>query len=313
MQISKHTNVPLYKRTDQASTVAGYPTGSIWVKTTTPNLGANWRVKRFNGDTEIWDAVDAPLYATNHEAIYNLDSTNGGTGLSSGDIYAQTNADESTDPLGRFKLFVRNASGATTITSGKIAAGATWAAATYSITISESLAGQAAMSGNKVASFTLSGGETAAVIADAFVQAINNAGFTNVSASRDSQFRVTITHKLGGEIRFTDTSSAMTKAGFSGYYIDALTVTANIYDAPADASEDYVASLWKPLSYTASDDAPTALAADGALWYSSIVDEVDMLVHDGNKWVGLLHADSPYYNADSSLAPDPEGPIVSAT
>ena len=313
LQISKHTNVPLYKRTDQAATVRGYPTGSIWVKTTTPNLGANWRVKRFNGDTEIWDAVSAPLYATNQEAIYNLDATGGGAGLSAGDVYAQTNADESTNPLGRFKLFVRNTSGVTTVTSGKIAAGATWAAATYSITISESLAGQAAMSGNKVASFTLSGGETAAAIADAFVEAINNAGFTNVSATRDSQFRVSITHKLGGEIRFTDTSNAMTKAGFSGYDVDALTGTANLYDAPADAAEDFIGTLWKPLSYTASADAPTALAAQGALWYSSIVDEVDILVHDGNKWVGILHPDSPYYNADSGLAPDPEGPIVSAT
>ena len=35
---------------------------------------------------------------------------------------------------------------------------------------------------------------------------------------------------------------------------------------------------WKILTQTASADAPTALTADGRLWYSSTVDEVDILV-----------------------------------
>ena len=35
------------------------------------------------------------------------------------------------------------------------------------------------------------------------------------------------------------------------------------------------------LTYTLAQMHPTALTTDGRLWYSSIVDEVDILVHDG--------------------------------
>ena len=67
---------------------------------------------------------------------------------------------------------------------------------------------------------------------------------------------------------------------------------------------DFHASNWKILTQTASANAPTALTTDGALWYNSIVDEVDIMVHDGNTWKG-------YQNVYSSA--DPLGPIVSAT
>jgi hypothetical protein len=79
------------------------------------------------------------------------------------------------------------------------------------------------------------------------------------------------------------------------------------------------ASLWKAVSdtgtafYTASDNAPSALATDGQLWYNSVVDEVDMLVHNGTSWVGYLDSSSPYYDADDTKKTDPAGPIVSAT
>jgi hypothetical protein len=77
-----------------------------------------------------------------------------------------------------------------------------------------------------------------------------------------------------------------------------------LYDDPTGAANSYVASLWKELTYTASDDAPTALAADGSLWYSSVIDEIDIMVHDGTNWKGYVNE-----YADS----DPAGPTVSAT
>ena len=46
------------------------------------------------------------------------------------------------------------------------------------------------------------------------------------------------------------------------------------------------------------------LAADGQLWYSSTIDEVDIMVHNGTTWVGY----KTYY-ADTN----PQGPICSAT
>jgi hypothetical protein len=49
---------------------------------------------------------------------------------------------------------------------------------------------------------------------------------------------------------------------------------------------------------------------DGTLWYNSIVDEVDVMVHDGSKWVGYLNYTQ---NQVGGSTTDPAGPIVSAT
>ena len=317
LQISKHTSVPEFKTNDTAPR----PTGSIWVKTTTPNLGARWRTFKWNSGTSLWDSVDAPIFATNHSAIYELDRSGGGANLTAGSLYVQYNANEAAgtagDPtLSNFKIFTRQSSGATTITSSKIST-ATITAGTYTLYMQESIAGQEALQSAKTVTVVATGASTDA---DLIAAAINNANFTNVIATIDSQNRLKISHKIGGEIRIIDGAAPgvglLGQIGMSPYNVDTLTGTLNLYWQPGQTDSDpeaYVATLWRPLTYTASDDAPTALAEDGALWYSSIIDEVDMLVHDGNKWVGLLHPDSPYYNADSSLAPDPAGPIISVS
>jgi hypothetical protein len=49
-----HTSVPLFKRSDFGSTVNARPTGSVWLKTTEPNNGARWRVKKYNASTDAW-------------------------------------------------------------------------------------------------------------------------------------------------------------------------------------------------------------------------------------------------------------------
>ena len=165
------------------------------------------------------------------------------------------------------------------------------------------------------ASFTATGATTDS---DLMATAINNLGLVNVSASVDSQNRVVIQHSLGGEINFVDTDNALTAAGFVAG------TTTNLNWQPGETGsnpEKLNASLWATLSYTASDSAPTALAADGALWYSSVVDEVDIMVHNGTDWVGYLYeggtgvsaTSSPFYNATPANAPSAAGPIVSAT
>ena len=101
--------------------------------------------------------------------------------------------------------------------------------------------------------------------------------------------------------------------GFSAY-VNANSGTANLYTAPAgDTANEFVASNWQVLTYTASTTAPTALAADGTLWYSSITDEVDIMIHNGTTWVGYLDSTSPFYDASTAQQTSPAGPIVSAT
>ena len=296
-----HTQIPDY---------SVRPTGSIWMKTTTPNSGADWKVKVFNADSELWETVDAPIYKTNHEAIKELDNAGGGANLIATDLYVMTNVTEnaSGSELADFTIYKRNGTGATTITSVAVTA-STFTAGTGDFTLSESIKGSATMSTPVNVTFVPTGATTDA---EKLATGINAAGLTNVTASVNSANKVVITHKLGGEIRIVDTNTKFANA-FTPYdYADG-TGTANFYDTPDGTANTYVASLWKELTYTASDDAPTALAANGALWYSSVIDEVDLLVHNGSKWVGVNHPDSQYYTGTAATQPDAAGPIVSAT
>jgi len=76
-------------------------------------------------------------------------------------------------------------------------------------------------------------------------------------------------------------------------------------------------TTWSPLldsaMYFVSETAPETLTADGKLWYNSIVDEVDIMINTGTKWVGMKHTDSPLFSAVAAEKTDPAGPIVSAT
>jgi hypothetical protein len=89
-----HTRVPAFKRSDNSSTVQGVPTGSVWIKTTEPNFGARWRVSQYNSRTSAFEAIDAPLFAHGHEALFNLDRSGGGINLPADTLFVQYNSTE---------------------------------------------------------------------------------------------------------------------------------------------------------------------------------------------------------------------------
>jgi len=296
--IQAHTSVPAFKDTDTSPA----PTGSIWIKTTKPNGGADFAVKQYNSDTQLWGSVNAPVYTTAEGAIYDLDKT-GGTKLVAGDIFVKANVEEEDPLIADFKLYVRNGTGATSAKSDKITTQLT--AGTYTFDMQETKANSNALTTAKTVTVVTVG---ASADADTVASEINATGFTNIVAYVDSTNKVVIEHKLGGEIRIDDADGLIALAGFDAYNYTTEEGTANFYDAPdGDTANDYVISLWKELDYTASDDAPSSLTEDGKIWYSSVVDEVDILIHNGNDFVG-------YHNYSSDYADcDPEGPIVSAT
>ena len=303
LTIAPHTSVPEYKSTDTAPK----PTGSLWIKTTEPNLGAKWSVKKWNNTTQLWETAAAPIYSTNQAALYGLDKTGGGANLAVGALYINYNNAEDTI-VGDFKIHRRVATGATSITSSIIAAQVT--AGTYAFNIQETLVNNAALQADKTISVTTTG---ASSDADVIAGAINSAGFVNVGASVDASNRVVISHNDGGDFRIKDTGGVLGLAGFSAY-VDANSGTPNLYTAPTgDSAHDFVASNWQVLTYTASATAVTALTADKTLWYSSVVDEVDMMIHNGTTWVGYQDSTAPYFAAASGDKTDPKGPIVSAT
>ena len=295
-QIAPHTAVPAFKTADTKSR----PTGSVWFKITDANLGVQMKVKAFNSTTKLWEDKPAPVYTDHATALFNMDKASGGLGLALGQLYVQAHTTQAENEEFDFTIFARNSSTATKIVSSAVAT--QLSSQSYGFTIAESIVGQAAMSTGQALSVTATG---AASDADLIADAINAAGFVNVVASVDASNRVVIEHNDGGEIHIKDTNGALGLIGFTAFNYSTKAGTANLYAAPTgDTTYDFHASNWKILTQTASPNAPTALTTDGALWYNSIVDEVDIMVHDGNTWKGYQNV---YSNAD------PLGPIVSAT
>ena len=298
LEIAPHTAVPAFKTSD----VNSRPTGSVWFKTTDANLGVQIKVKQFNGTTQLWEDKPAPVYKTHEAALYNLDKTGGGVNLALGQLYVQAHTTLIENEEFDFTIFARNAVSSTKIVSEAITASTLTNGAIYGFTMAESDPGKAEIQGGKALSFTAGGALTDA---DDIADAINSAGFENIVASVDASNKLVIEHNDGGEIRIADTNNLFTDIGFAVYNYTTKLGTANFYTAPTgDSTYDYHVSNWKILTQTASADAPTALTQDGTLWYSSIVDEVDIMVHDGTTWKG-------YQNVYPTTSPD--GPIVSAT
>jgi Phage tail sheath C-terminal domain len=326
VHISKHTQIPNWK-TNADDT---HPTGSVWIKTTEYNAGAKWIVKRYNSSTSSWVTQLAPLYASGHDALYGLDVAGGGSKLPINTLYIKTNADEIDPPIANFKIFRRSATGATTITSSVITDTTFTMGETYTVYIRESVAGQGTLKAPIAVSFVgtdpnnLPGGAATKAQADAeeLVSAILNAvdgdghNFVNITAEATSANKVVIKHLLGGDFEIVDDNVERTVVlQFIG--------DTNFYEAPSwiqdntDYPTHFLASLWKPLSGAVNSvTAPTTHPEDGTLWYNSIHDEVDILVHNGARWVGLQYdglsglstTASPFFGTA-----DPKGPITSAT
>jgi hypothetical protein len=316
-----HTSIPAYKIGDDdddgtGTLLNGRPTGSVWIKTTEPNSGARWIAKRWNTATETWITVNAPIYASGHAALYYLDRSGGGANIGSGELFVQTNALEdsrydASPETATFRVWKRAVATniSTKITSQAITTTEV-ANGTYTWTLKQTIPGSASLVSTTVSFTTTSSGSPAVSnapreIADA-INAIPNFGFDNsdpanpveipsyIEASVTVDNELVIEHSQGGEIRFAASGASLTALSvlFTPFNINTLTGTANFYELSASSAENYVASGWQPLAasdFFASASAPINDPADGQLWYNSEVGEIDIMVHNGNTWVGYLN------------------------
>jgi hypothetical protein len=275
------------------------PTGSVYVKTTTPNSGASWTVKQWSAISNAFNTVRAPIYADTAAATFNLDKTGGGANIPVGTIFIESNFTHGNDStstsavLANFKILRRAAVAPTTVTSSDTASATPGGQLTVEISAPGST-GYAA-----IATLTVSAG------ADARLElrsAINSSALAplGLTVQLNSDTSISITHATGGEIRFTDADGVLADAGIN-------TASANFYELNSTIEPNgatHLASNWAPLTFTASASSPSTTPANGQLWYSSIIDQVDIMIHDGSDWRGYGEV---YPSAD------PEGPIVSAT
>ena len=290
------------------------PSGSVYVKTTSPNTGASWSVKQYSASAQGFNKVSAPIYATSEAALYAIDPTGGGANIPVGTLFVESNFDHGNGTAGtstnftqlvEFRIQRRAAVSPTTITSTPSGSAPVLPNGAV-LTIKESVTG-----GNAEGALT---DETAVTIngttLSALVSAINGGGFTNVSARLNADGTVSIVHATGGEIKFKDPSNVLVDAGFTPWSYnsgaDTWAGSNNFYAAGAHEVDGYThrASNWAPLVYTASKNAPASAPVDGTLWYSNVIHNVDIMYHNGVKWQG-------YKNAFPQS--DPTGPFVGAT
>ena len=328
LQQTPHTIVPTWKSTG----LTPRPSGSVWIKATEPNLGARWIVKRWNSATKTWVEYSAPLHATTEAALYYLDRSGGGQNIAAGSVFVQTNADQELgqDATAKFRVWKKKSSGATVITS-IIIEDTTLPAASYTFDIAESLAGELSLTNDVTISFTAIAGSGSGVVdANLIATRINAAGLTHVVAEVTADNELQITHRAGGDIHFTDGTGTPLADLFTVFNISTSEGTTNFYNlstptgsagteplAPADP-HDYIATNWTPLAadelrFNATGNQPLAEPQDGQLWYNPAFDQVDVMIHNGEIWVGYRTTTSPYFASAADDKTDPNGPIVAAS
>ena len=286
LQQSEHYSNPRWASTDTAPR----PTGSVWIKTTAVNNGADITVKNYNSTTELWSTVSAPLYENDQTALKNIDPAGGGINVTANTLYVQYDSTEADNAT--YKIFKRQTTGATTATSTDTSPTIT---TSDEFTISASVKNSTTMSTAVTATIS---GTTAAD----FVSAFNAANVANTVASVVSG-AVRISHTQGGVIVLKDTTGTpLLDAG----------ITTALDNVKAGNDSDVIVSNYVPLTYTASLTEPTQDPANDTYWYHSATDEVDMLIQDGGIWKGYQSVSNDARGFDLSQC-SPAGPIVSAT
>lgn len=322
-----HTQRPLYKKTENTNSVIGYPTGSLWIKTTEPNTGARVRVTRWSAGSKTWIPYESPWYKSSANALYQLDRQGGGANILVDTLFVQYNAREyaidnvSPYETAEYRIFRRRNRGATTITSAVVADGSF--AGSNRIVLKQSVPGSLELSAETPILFTgITGSGSGEENANAFAAAINGAIFVdadndlvenNVIASVTTDGRIVISHKTGGDIRFkVELGTAMNI--FQTFNIQTGTGTTNFYEVNTGlvtgSDDHYVASNWIPLAasisptYYVSASQPLEEPTNGQLWFNPTYNEVDIMIHNGTTWVGYK---SVHENTNET------GPIISAS
>ena len=288
-QLSPHTSVPEWKSGDANPR----PTGSVWSKTTAPNQGADFHVQLFNGTTEEFNRVDAPLYFSNAEANNALDAVGGGLNIAQGALYVRYDTTENGTLT--YSIYERLIKGETVVT-GSVTTPTFTASDDFTVSVSEI----GSTTYTTPVTVTMSGTTAATFATD-----VNNAGVDGLEASVASSGAVVLTHTDGGTIILEEngTGTPITDAGFSS----ALTLVED-----GNVTNQLILSNWVQPTYTASTIQPSVDPVDGTMWYYSEVDQVDLMIHDGSNWVGYQNEGNDARGYDLTVC-DPEGPIVSAS
>jgi hypothetical protein len=235
LQISPHFAVPLYGTYDSfvaygsgnagQLSVYGAPTGSLWIKTTPINLGANWFIKKYNAATSTWITQATQLFANNQSAMATLDPTGGGINIPVGAVYVKYNDAEFASPYANFKVYARTGTGATNIVSAPITASTFPAVATGTATASGIISNGATtlaagtiftptgtITGTYAANMVLSG---TGVTAGTTITTVNSA--TAITATVSNTLIASATSSINGNVTISNFATFTLAAGMPVY------------------------------------------------------------------------------------------------
>lgn len=285
-----HYNVPAWKTTDSAPR----PSGSIWLKTTAVNSGANFTVYRWNSAIMNWDAIPAPVYANRRTATYSIDPTLGGLGIMTDTLFVKYDILENNTAT--FKLLQWMGYGNALTVTGAVS-NPTFTSSN-AFTIQVSMPGSNSLS--SIYTVTLSGTTAASFVSDVLAQNIPYLTCT-LTSTNNIQF----SHTNAGDIFLANTvGTPLTTAGITSS-------TTNVYD---DANSGVLTgTYWQPAEYLYQQaTAPIVAPSDGTLWYYETPLEVDIMISNGTAWKGYKNvtSDSRGYNLSNT---DPLGPIISSS
>lgn len=290
VEITPHTQVPRWKANDNVPR----PTGSLWSKVTSANLGADFVISRYSSAVDSFSAIAAPLYASDEAALKGLDPTGGGLNITAGALYVQF--DVLRNKTLTYKILKRAKQGVTTVTG--VSSPVFYAGDKFKI--SASLTGVNTVS--DPITVTISNNTPAG-----FVQSVLAANIPNITAQVTASGAVSITHTKGGIFYMQDVEgSPLAGAGFVAGAKFIRAATDNVGETRI------VASNFEEFYYTASIATPNSDPESGRMWYYSEVGEVDIMIHDGSKWVGYKNGGTDARGYNLSLTYD-NGPIISAS
>jgi len=298
LQFSAHSSIPQWKTINSTPR----PTGSVWVKTTAYNYGANISLYRRNSVTSTWDLVPASLYGNDTDAIYGLDPTRGGLGIPKNSLFVRYNSGfSSTNPELTFKVLERAATGPTIVT-GKIANPTLTAGNTFTINATQT--GSASISSTITITVPNSPNNTVQGLASAFNIAMATNSILDVSASVDSYGHFVFTHAAGGTMFVTDTSGTPVAA----MGID--NTVPYVSNTTRNPSILRMSNWVYPTELIEQATQPTSIPSNGTLWYYSGIQEADIMVNVNNVWKGYRNVtqDTRGYNLSQT---DPNGSIFS--
>jgi hypothetical protein len=304
VELGPNFRIPTWRRLGPQQ--LGAPTGSVWQKTTSPNLGLNIVINRYNALSQAFAQVPCPAFDTLTSATYDLDPIGGGKNIPAGSLVLLVTSDPEIVDDGvevttldtmTSTVFERFAQGAVSFTG--VNANPTFIdGSQFSISV--------AVNGQRTTPVIVTINGTTV---SAFISAVSAANLPSTSAAVNNAGQIVLTQTDGGEfllerLENNVNDDPIARAGFNSTIEGAVLVPEN--------ARQLLLSGWKFLDYIASNTAPTANPADGRLWYYGATNQVDIMINVNNEWLGYrtVLSDIRGFNLTQT---NPTGPIVSPT